>query len=78
MTTPIFMVNTLISDGGLMAYMSRTMLVENIGQLTSIYNRELLPSNIFQPNSFQSRAWHSFRRALKRASKYFSAGVYEL
>jgi GR25 family glycosyltransferase involved in LPS biosynthesis len=73
-----FMVNDLIGNGRLTSYMSRTMLVENLGQLTSIYNRELLPSNIFPPNSFQSKAWHSFRRALIRASKYFSTGVYEL
>ena len=73
-----FMVNDLIENGGLTAYMSRTMLVENLGQLTSIYNHELLPSNIFPPNSVQSKAWHSFRRALKKASKCFSTGVYEL
>ena len=59
-----FMVNDLIDNGGLATYMSRTILVENLGQLTSIYNHELLPSNIFSPNSFQSKVWHSFRRLL--------------
>jgi GR25 family glycosyltransferase involved in LPS biosynthesis len=59
-----FMLNDLIDNGELAIYMSRTTLVENLGQLTSIYNNELLPSNVFPPNSFLFKAWHSLRRLL--------------
>ena len=40
------MINKAIEDGAIRAYMSRKILVHNLGQLTSVYNDEALPSNV--------------------------------
>ncbi len=64
-----FMINDMHSTGKLTTYMSRTNLVENLGQSTSIANAETLKSNIHPPQSVQSKMKHSFRRAVRRNFK---------
>ena len=41
------MVNRAIESGLLNAYMSRKVLVHNLGQLTKFYDNEMLPSNVW-------------------------------
>ena len=43
------MINKAIEDGVINAYMSRRILVHNLGQSTSLYSGETLPSNIWDP-----------------------------
>ena len=48
------MINKAIEQGVTRAYMSRKILVHNLGQLTAFYNAELLPSNVWLPQTLLS------------------------
>ncbi len=48
------MINKAIEQGVTRAYMSRKILVHNLGELTAFYNAELLPSNVWPPQTLLS------------------------
>ena len=63
------MINKAIESGVIRAYMSRKVLVHNLGQMTKFYDHEVLPSNVWPAPTRLSMARRRLRELYENAPR---------